>query len=316
MKIGSVYGGIGSGLLGAKWCGMKPVYLEDNRDWSISETIFKNFNDICISKEIGWFDDREVDIIIGQPPCKAFSSLAVRKKNRLDFKIEDWEIYKFLKVIQKRRPKYFILENLTSVASSIWINEYGVSLINYTTNEKLFIELKGYNIQKHFLNAKYYNVPQNRERLFIIGDLGYFKYWFPNPKIKNFKNLKDILKGLDNTPNHIPSKHSQKRVEGFRKLKIGESYYGTQNNRRLDPDKPAPTMTSHRTQYVHPWESRVLTVREVARCQGFPDDFIFYGPKTLQYDQAGSSIVPQIIEDICKQILRHEDSIKELSNIR
>ena len=91
----------------------------------------------------------------------------------------------------------------------------------------------------------------------------------------------------------IPN-HSEKRLEGFSKLKIGDSYYGTQNNKRLDPNKPAGTIASHCSRFVHPSEPRVLTARETARLMGFPDYFRFFGSETEQLDQIGKAIVPQV----------------------
>jgi len=58
--------------------------------------------------------------------------------------------------------------------------------------------------------------------------------------------------------------------------------------------KPAGTIASHCSRFVHPVHPRVLTVRETARLMGFPDDFVFYGSETQQLDQVGKAIVPQV----------------------
>ena len=114
----------------------------------------------------------------------------------------------------------------------------------------------------------------------------------------------DILEGYCTTNLEV-SNHSKVRTEGFDRLKPGKSYYGTQNNKRLDLRKVGPTITSHRTQYVHPTLPRVLTVRESAAIMGFPNNFTFYGPRTKQFDQVGCAIVPQITNELCIQIKEH-----------
>ena len=106
--------------------------------------------------------------------------------------------------------------------------------------------------------------------------------------------------------------HSDKRIEGFRKLKPGESYYSTQNNKRLIVDMPAGTVTSHCSRFVHPTAPRVLTVRETARLMGFPDDFVFYGTEGQQLDQVGKAVVPQVAAALCLYIRKKLDYVKLL----
>jgi len=308
MKAGGIYGGAG-GLLGARQAGFDIVYNCEPRGFVHVDTFLKNFYDTKYStyffREIREAREEYVDLLIGQPPCKRFSSLAVRKKNRELFSLEEFEPYYFFKEVLYRKPKFFILENLSAILKHIKVNRHGIVITDGYGNDTE-LQLFNYNLIIHRLNAKDFGVPQNRERVFIIGSrVAEFSYR-PNT-VKLNKNLWDVIskyssdKSIKYNNNEI-SNHSKRRIEGFSKLKFGESYYGTQNNMRLNPEKVSPTITTHRTQYVHPFEPRTLTARECAALMGYPDDFIFYGGRTKQLDQVGASICPAIIKDICLQM--------------
>ncbi len=66
---------------------------------------------------------------------------------------------------------------------------------------------------------------------------------------------------------------------------------------RLNPWKPAPTVMGS-VRFVHPFEDRVLTVREQARLMGFPDDHVFFGPKDSQFNQIGEAVPPPLARAI------------------
>jgi len=97
--------------------------------------------------------------------------------------------------------------------------------------------------------------------------------------------------------------HSEERKQGFNKLLPGDSFYGTQNNKRLDPEKICPVIASSKTQYVHPWHDRVLTPREAATFQGFPLDFQFgHISFSTKLDLIGRSIPVQVAAHIASEI--------------
>ena len=139
---------------------------------------------------------------------------------------------------------------------------------------------------------------------------GNFEFLRPSPHF-SLKTCRKLIQDLEDEDsyetfnNHKVPNHSRERILGFSRLRPGDSYYGTQNNRRLDPDKPAYTITSHCTQHVHYKLDRVLTVRECARFMGFPDSFTFTGPTTKQLDQVGKAIVVPVIQDLLKQLVEY-----------
>ena len=131
---------------------------------------------------------------------------------------------------------------------------------------------RGLRPQVCVLNTVNYDVPQSRKRAFLFLSDPKYKFTYVPPVNLNVKNLSvgPLLKKLDEIRLNPESRllndelpnHSDKRIEGFSKLKPGESYYGGANNRRLDPSKICGVITSHRTRHVHPWYPRVLNVRK------------------------------------------------------
>jgi len=329
--VATLWGGIGGGMLGFVQAGFRPIWLSDDRDFVpemyVHETWEKYMDwDWAKTKRFDtdpdWEDldtlfeqrrKRNLDVLIGSPPCKRFSALGMRKKNRLEFDPNDIEYVRFLKAVNFIQPRVWVLENIPSLSKTIsWSVEDTPDLFKpaesgnrdlniYMTADQdrtPIISLPGYSAIVLRLNSKNYGVPQSRNRLYTIGVLGEMPEELSvslgvNPG-KKIKTVKGALEALVGVPNMEKSVHSDERIAGFAALKEGESYYGGPNNRRLYLDSPSPVVTSHRTQMIHPSEPRVLTVRECARLMGFPDEFIFMGPKTKQLDQAGCSITPQV----------------------
>ena len=92
-------------------------------------------------------------------------------------------------------------------------------------------------------------------------------------------------------------------LERIKQLKQGENLSKTYNfsRQRLHADKPSKTVPT-KTIFVHPFEDRFLTPRELARLQSFPDNFLFYGYKTDMVKQVGNAVPPLMAQAIAKQI--------------
>lgn len=149
----------------------------------------------------------------------------------------------------------------------------------------------------------------------------------------------------DEIYNHIPMRHTPRLVERFKKIEAGQKGVdvwseaaprkrsdgdttGTrfdQNHRRMEPDKPSPTVTAHMySTCLHPFQHRNITVREAARLQSFPDAFRFFGKRTTlskkllerkglyedtklsQLNQVGNAVPPMLAREIAEFILREE----------
>jgi len=308
--VGAISSGIGN-ILGFKLEDFLIDYVIDNRKTFTQgyENWENHFPEADLSDNFNDFD-RYTDVIISSPPCAQVSSLAAKKGNRPflnKLKLYDFDFIKVLDIILKRKAKFIILEYLPGLLSFFEINK--TNIIHRVTREKIDFP-KDYNAQLLILEATQFKISQRRKRLFlfITKKSQEFVYIPPITELESIFPCGDVLKNLEhlrNTKgllNDEMTNHSRERVEGFSKLAYGESYYNGSNNRRLHPDKLCPTITSHLTRYVHPWEPRVLNARECATLQGFPLDFEFFGSTSLQLDLIGRTIPPKITQDFAKQI--------------
>lgn len=130
--------------------------------------------------------------------------------------------------------------------------------------------------------------------------------------------------------NHQTTAHSPSTIEKIKKVPIGgklskiEKTYGS-TYRRLDPDEPSPTVTrSGYRDFIHPFEDRMLTVRELACLQSFPLDWIFEGVRLdsysskrvttmTQFGQVGNAVPPTLAEIIATAIFTQWFAEKEES---
>jgi DNA (cytosine-5)-methyltransferase 1 len=223
----------------------------------------------------------EVDVIVGGPPCQAFSTAG----KRLGFSDDRGNVFlKYLETIEKIKPKYFVLENVRGLMSSIFqidqhdevseqipetiLSEKGSSL--YYTIKRL--EKAGYNINFDLYNSANFGVPQSRERIVIIGTTSSNKVNRLTPThskdkefgLKKWKVLKSAFKKLKNKENSECHNYSDKRKSFYKHLKAGENwrnlpvelqkeamgkafYLGggkTGFLRRLNWEKPSPTLVT------------------------------------------------------------------------
>lgn len=279
---------------------------------------------------------REVDVIVGGPPCQGFS----QKGKRLSINDDrNYLFQRFIDAVKVFKPQYFVLENVPNIlttANRFFKNEIIKGF------EKL-----GYQVNADVLNASDYGVPQNRRRAFFIGTLGNKKLLFPEPKNKKvtvkeaiydlpfigsgegtqesiYQNLatssfqKKLRNGSKVLYNHVATNHSKVALERLSLIPKGKGrevlppehrtksiYSGTWS--RLKEDDTAATITTRFDTpssglFTHPVLNRCLTVREAARIQTFPDNFVFYGSKTNQMKQVGNAVPPLLAAEIAKII--------------
>ncbi len=120
----------------------------------------------------------------------------------------------------------------------------------------------------------------------------------------------DLIELDDNIPNHRPASLSRKLEEKAWKMRWGSSltyFRGAsgviRNYIKLHPYKLAPTVMGS-SRFIHPLEGRLLTPREHARLMGFPDNHVFLGPLTDQYNMAGEAVPPTLARAIADRILK------------
>ena len=304
-------GGLSSGLMKA---GFIPLLLNDNNK-DCCETLKKNHintNVVCCSMEKIDLTPyiNNVDLLTGGIPCQSYSQSGLRKG------LEDPRgqlIHTFIKMIGTVKPKIFMIENVKGLLTHNNGNTI-VEIINLLDKDKL------YDIKYELLNSVDYSVPQKRERVFIIGMLKSknLKFTFPNKNDKVIV-MKDVLR---NVPVSNGEKYSEEKKKLFKlipqggcwvnlpedkqKSYLGNSYFSGGGKRgilyRLSMDKPSLTLlctpSQKQTERCHPIEERPLTIREYARVQTFPDDYVFSGSMASQYKQIGNAVPVELARQI------------------
>lgn len=313
LTVGGITCGVGN-LLGFHNAGFKPLFLVDDREFihKGAKTLFNMWEDICLSDKLDDFRCEKPTLIISSPNCAQISTLGNKRADRSqlnEMSLFEFDFSKTMVELFQRNSDFMVVEYLPKLLDYIEIKHD--MLYREITGERLEFP-QDYRVQIVKLNSSSYGVPQNRKRLFIFFSKKKYDFIYipPMDLAVETKTVGDVILELDDyraeydLPNDDAPHHSVERTLGFDKLKYGESFYGTQNNRRLDPSKICPTITSHCTQYVHPYAPRVLTVREAAAFQGYPIEFEFFGSTTTQLDLVGKSISPPICEHIGAEVKR------------
>lgn len=244
----------------------------------------------------------DADIVIGGFPCQDFS-IAGKQKG---LSVERGRLYLQMKrVIDSIKPKAFIAENVKNLISI----EDGIILKTIIDDFKE----SGYNVYFHLFHAANYGVPQNRERVIIYGvrnDLNFIPLLpLETTSEDNYITAKDAIDDLwdmldKNIPNHTTKDYSKAKFYEGKK---------TQGNIRIKADKIAPTIRAehhgnieghYRTNGdendITTW--RRLSVRECARIQTFPDNFIFSNAASWAYKQVGNAVPPVLGWHIAKAL--------------
>ena len=325
--------------LGLEAAGMRTAVAVEFDRWAC-ETITTNRPETpTLEKDIGLLESKDimeaaqlapgaVSLVVGGPPCQAFSSAGKRRS------IADGRgnvILAYLRTIGDLQPDYFVLENVRGLLSSVMgtvpsgfsRQEYADlidtpgSLIWFLTQE---FQRMGYSVSFGLLNAANYGVPQKRERVVMIGS-STSRVPLPRPTHSDldvdgtapWTDLRSALVGLPEDPCEFRAlSESKARLIAMlgpgqywkdlppqlheeamgKSLKLGGGKTGFY--RRLSWDKPSPTLvtcpTMPATMLAHPDEVRPLSVQDYSRIQGFPDSWDFQGNLTQRYRQIGNAV--------------------------
>ena len=260
----------------------------------------------------------QIDMIVGGPPCQPFSVAAAQRFlkddsrfKRVGFSSKDKGqlIFSYVNLICQLKPKAFLIENVPGILSIDGGSGIGVV---YET-----LEAAGYTVSPHFvLNTKNYGVPQSRSRAFVIGTLNGSIVSAPEPTHsdvdtlfqQSFVTVSQALYGLNSeTPNMQLRGHKSESITRYKKLNIGEREKLGRVD-RLDPLKPSKTVIAGGSSgggrsHLHPYLARTMSVREAARLQTFPDDYIFHGKNGRQFTLVGNAVPPLMAEVLARKIL-------------
>jgi DNA (cytosine-5)-methyltransferase 1 len=258
------------------------------------------------------------DILLGGFPCQPFSIAGVSKKNALgrqhgfSDKTQGTLFFDIARIIEYKRPKAFMLENVKNLVSHDKKKTFKVIVETLT-------EL-GYSIYYKVLDARYY-VPQHRERIIIVGfDKSVFsgeeQFEFPKPKDVELA-IRDILEP------HVDDKYtlSDKLWHYLQEYKKKHQAKGNGFGFGLtNLDGVSRTMSARYykdgAEILIPQEGknpRRLTPRECARLQGFPNSFIIPVSNNQAYKQFGNSVATPLIQAVGKNIVKELVKIYELN---
>ncbi|MDT7867648.1 MAG: DNA cytosine methyltransferase [Acidianus sp.] len=254
-------------------------------------------------REISGLGRGDFDVIIASPPCEPFTPTnRNRMPNPLDRILTDpiGQLYLHaIRLIAELKPRFFVIENVSGVAEGP---------IRKVIEDEL--RKGGYDeVYFNIIRSEEYGVASERVRVFVSNvKLGLAK--------RRPLTVMEALEGLPEPgapwpPNHdAPATLPRKLMRKVPKLRWGRSlvtFEGAGSRRfrnyiRLAPDRPAPTVMGS-SRFIHPFEDRLLTVREQARLMGFPDYHVFLGGKDSQYNMVGEAVPVPLAQAIAEDLL-------------
>lgn len=301
---GTGIGGMALDKLGGECVGYSECNKFAIQNYNINFKNRKNYGDITLIKEKELPD---FDVLIGGSPC---TDISIMSKNwwgkTKDEGLKGSEsslFYDFVRILNYKKPKYFIFENVRNLLSSNKGEDFKIVIEQLSLN---------YNIKYEVLDSKDYGLPQTRRRLYIVGQLkeyGIFEYEFPMKeelKIKTFdlleKNVEDI---------HFVSLKLYPTV-----MSNGTKNYKSKAEIDLEIAKPL-TSSMHKWHRAgqdnyysvenHPKDKsniRRLTPRECARLQGLPDDYKLVTSNTQLYILLGNAMSLNVVSKVAKNLIK------------
>ncbi|SMG64931.1 modification methylase HaeIII (cytosine-specificmethyltransferase HaeIII) [methanotrophic bacterial endosymbiont of Bathymodiolus sp.] len=328
MKIVSFFSGAGGLDLGFKKAGFDVIWANEY-DKEIWETYRRNHPKTILDQrsivDIPGDEVPDCDGIIGGPPCQSWSEAGAArgikdKRGQL--------FYDFIRILEAKQPKFFLAENV----SGMLISKHKGALEGISG---LFKRAgMGYNLSFDMLNACDYNVPQDRKRVFFIGirkDLDLF-FEFPKEKFPKIDLLTAIGDLKDNAIPALEKNNSNGRdcfisnheymIGGFSSIYMSrnrvrewdqQSFTIQAGGRHapIHPQAPKMELVEKNKRIFIPGEEnlyRRLSVRECARIQTFPDDFVFHYKKIAAgYKMIGNAVPVNLALFLAKNI---KDQIK------
>ncbi len=326
-------------------------------------------------------EGKRVDIIIGGPPCQAYSSLGRAKDdNAMQDDPRNYLFESYVKVLNHYMPKFFVFENVTGLLTAKINGEHIVDKVVAALGEKYKVK---FDPKMNVLNSANYGVPQIRKRVIIIGvrkdiniepeevyaaiEKTHYDPEMPEEQRKGLKKYVTVRDAIDELPklrpgqgeprvpfnysyknefleeigakdltelrDHVARNHNEKDIARYTAMAKEHWTFQEMLEAREDLrhekarvfgnsytvqwwDAPSKTIIAHLykdgNQFIHPdyTQGRTFTVREAARMQSFPDDFIFEGPRTEQFKQIGNAVPPLLAKAIATGMKKKLDEVK------
>lgn len=331
-----LFAGAGGLSIGIEKAGFKLLAATDWDHWSC-ETLRANHKDLVVnegditsldleefSKQIG---TRTVDLIVGGPPCQGFSQLGKQRKD--DPRNQMWREY--IRFVAFFKPKVFLMENVPQLLTS---DEF--------PKIKKVAEDLGYKVSEKVLHAVEYGVPQKRKRAIIFGSrVDMPQHPMPthvspdgfnllNADLKPWATVKDAIGDLPLEPSgkdwHIGRNPTATSLKRYKSIPAGGNRFdlplelmpdcwkrkktgSTDVFGRLEWDKPSLTIRTEffkpeKGCYLHPQAHRPITIREAARLQTFPDNYVFVGSNVQVSKQIGNAVPCHLALSVGRELFK------------
>jgi DNA (cytosine-5)-methyltransferase 1 len=267
-------------------------------------------------------DKDSCSLVAGGPPCQGFS---VQRRGSDEDGRNDL-VLQFLRIVLEIQPTMFLMENVSAIGGPRGRAHFDEFCSKADSG--------GYRIHSQVLDAADYGVPQHRRRMLIVGEIAdgreYFSFPAPTCEPTRYKTVHDAIGDLPSPESEearLFANHTPDNISELNRIRI--SYVPQGGGRehipphlrlpchavsvektghrnvygRLAWNEPSGTITTKcnsftRGKFAHPAENRNISMREAARLQGFPDDFIFCGDKVAVAHQIGNAVPPPLAEII------------------
>lgn len=314
LKCASFFAGVGGIDMGFEQTNFfKTVYANEFDEYPV-KTYEQNFNVKVDCRDINLVKADEIpdfDVMLAGFPCQAFSVAGLRKGFD-DEKGRGTLFFELIRIIKEKKPSIVFLENVKNLVGHDNGNTFAVIL------EEL--EKQGYKVKYAVLNAmEYGNIPQNRERIYIVGfqdEEVYQRFVFPMPA-KLTTKLSDIIdfeKLMDEKYYYREGKYKGDMYEQLVAAMDDDTavYQWRRKYVRKNKSGVVPTLTANQGEGGHnvcliktKHGIRKMTPHECFNTQGFPKDFKLPVMSDARlYKQAGNSVCVSVIHRIAKEIVK------------
>jgi DNA (cytosine-5)-methyltransferase 1 len=303
MEVVSLFSGCGGTDLGFEQAGHQVIWSNDIGLWP-TKTYAANFDILSVKEDVTKISNfPKAEVVVGCYPCQGFSQYG--NKNPEDER--NYLYMQFRRALKKSKPNFFVVENVKGL------------LFKYS--QPIFKEMlkkfssAGFQVYWKLLNAKNYGVPQDRERVFIVGvrkDLNK-EYNFPEathgPGIKPYVTLKDTIWDLRKPKKEdvYSGGYSSHYLSRNRKRKWEDVSFTIQASGRHAPLHPSgkQPIKVGKDKFILPGghsQHRRLSFHECAKIQTFPHNFKFEGPLSAKYGQVGNAVPPKLAQVIANSL--------------
>lgn len=342
VKCLSLFSGIGGFEVGMSPCGFRFTNTLEwdnaccktmNANKALTGSLEDNIEPIDIMKTAPEdFSSETVDYIVGGPPCQSFSAAGRRAGGVAGTSDTRGTLFwYYCQYVKHFKPKAFVFENVRGILSSKKGEDFKIICASFSE--------VGYDLFWRVLNAADYGVPQQRERLFLVGirsDLKIsFKFPRPthgpdSPTKQPYTTVRQVLADITDE-NEIVPPYGGKYGHLLPDIPVGENYrfyteeMGHPNPLfawrskfsnflyKVDPDDISKTIIAYQGRYDGPfhWHNRKCTVEELKRMQGFPPTYVIPQSYVEGVKQVGNSVCPPVALQIGKALRYQVEGLQE-----